>query len=377
MVERGVARKLSEREMMDWPGAVFYISHLAVQNPKSESTPVRIVFNYSQKCEGISLNDALAKGPYSYLNSLLGILLRWREGHAVVIGDIKKMFNSIEISEADQHCHRFLWRDIDITREPDTYVITRVNMGDRPAPAISTEAILKTADMFQTTYPHVKRLLYHSTYVDDIIKSTMHIDEAKALARDTELVLSKCGFIIKGWLFHNPSDDESHSQTRVLGVEWNSATDAKTYDVSVNIPLQMTRRNVLEQVMRIYDPMGILSPFVLNGKILLRRTWELKLGWDDPLPMELRGEWHKFLTDMHILQQYDFNRCLTPKDASGQPSLVLLSDASEKAYGYAAYVRWKLTDGSYWCRLIMAKTKIAPMETLTTPRLELNVEGAQ
>ena len=136
-----------------------------------------------------------------------------------------------------------------------------------------------------------------------------------------------------------------------------------TYDVSVNKPLQMTRRNVLEQVMRIYDPMGILSPFVVNGKILLRRTWELKLGWDDPLPMELRGEWHEFLTDMHTLQQYDFNRCLTPKDASGQPSLVLLSDASEKAYGYAAYVRWKLTDGSYWCRLIMAKTKIAPMET--------------
>lgn len=148
MVERGVARKLAVKEMQDWTGPVFYISHLAVQNSNSESTPVRIVFNSSQKCDGISLNDALVKGPDSYLNSLLGILLRWREGHAVIIGDIRKMFNSIEISETDQHCHRFLWRDMSLDREPDTYVITRVNMGDRPAPAISTEAILKTPTCF-------------------------------------------------------------------------------------------------------------------------------------------------------------------------------------------------------------------------------------
>ena len=171
MTARGVASKLTEKELRDWEGPVLYISHLAVENANSASTPVRIVFNSSQKHNGVCLNSALAKGPDCYLNNLLGVLLRWREGQAVMVGDIRKMFNSIHITEGDQHCHRFLWRDMDTSKEPDIYVITRVNMGDRPAPAISAEAIRKTADLFQDTHPRVSEVLRTSIYVDDIIES--------------------------------------------------------------------------------------------------------------------------------------------------------------------------------------------------------------
>ena len=78
MLQRGVARKLSSEELKSWEGPRFYISHLAVSNPKSQSTPVRIVFNSSQNCYGVSLNSTLAKGPDGYMNNLLGLLLRWR-----------------------------------------------------------------------------------------------------------------------------------------------------------------------------------------------------------------------------------------------------------------------------------------------------------
>ena len=138
MVERNVARKLTREDINNWKGPVFYISHLAVVNTKSHSTPVRIVFNYSQVFQGVSLNSYLAKGPDSYMNNLLGIVLRWREEQEAVVGDIKKMFNSVLLKPLEQHCHRFLWRDLDSTRDPDVYVIQRVNMGDKPAPAIST-----------------------------------------------------------------------------------------------------------------------------------------------------------------------------------------------------------------------------------------------
>ena len=63
MMERGVARKLCQRELQEWSGPKFYISHLAVVNTRSHSTPVRIVFNSSQVCQGMSLNSCLAKGP--------------------------------------------------------------------------------------------------------------------------------------------------------------------------------------------------------------------------------------------------------------------------------------------------------------------------
>ena len=129
MVERGVARKLSPQELTNWTGPSFYISHLAVVNPRSNSTPVRIVFNSSQTHEGVSLNSCLVKGPDSYMNNLIGILLRWREEKVAMIGDIRKMLNAVHLKALEQHCHRFLWQNLEQHRPPDVYIIQRVNMG--------------------------------------------------------------------------------------------------------------------------------------------------------------------------------------------------------------------------------------------------------
>ena len=62
-------------------------------------------------------------------------------------------------------------------------------MEDKPAPAISAEAIQKTATMFQKSYPEVNRLLNQSIYVDDIVESVESMSHALNLAKDTEHVL--------------------------------------------------------------------------------------------------------------------------------------------------------------------------------------------
>ena len=167
MVQRGVSRKLSDEEKRDWRGPQFYISHLAVSNPRSQSTPVRIVFNSSQVYKGASFNSYLAKGPDCYMNNLLGILLRWREEQVALVGDIRKMFNSGLLKPLEQHCHIFLWRDLNTERDPDVYVMNRVNMGDSPAPAISAETLHKTADRFQEDSAAAANLLKKTSYVDD------------------------------------------------------------------------------------------------------------------------------------------------------------------------------------------------------------------
>lgn len=396
MVTRKVARKLSEEEIGKWEGPIFYISHLAVVNPKSSTTPVRIVFNSSQKFHGMSLNSFLAKGPDSYLNNLLGILLRWREEKVVMVSDIRKMYNSIFVTEVEQHCHRFLWRDLE-EREPDIYVIQRVNMGDKPAAAISTEAIYKTADMFQEDYPQVQELLRRSTYVDDIVHSVATVEMARQLSKDTEEILNRAGFTLKGWIFNETSlqpDSETDQQHRILGLQWEPGEDVIKYEAKLNfstkkngvysgsnlsqsevpssIPSKLTRRIVLEQVMKVYDPLGILSPFTLEAKILLRKTWELKLAWDDPLPPGLHSLWIEFFTELFGISKLRFDRCLSPSDKEGTPLLIILSDASDVAYGASAYVRWQLQNGGFWSRLIMAKCRIAPQRRLSTPQMELN-----
>ena len=74
-------------------------------------------------------------------------------------------------------------------------------MGDTPAPAISTEAMYKTADMFETDSPKAANLLKRSSYVDDLIDSQPSTAEALTIARETEDMLAKGGFAVKCWQF--------------------------------------------------------------------------------------------------------------------------------------------------------------------------------
>ncbi|XP_067940663.1 uncharacterized protein [Watersipora subatra] len=152
MVDCGVAKKLSDSDLKSWTGPRFYISHLAVLSPKSKTTCVRIVFNPSQSYQGKSLNSFLAKGPDAYINKLMGVLIRWREESQALVGDIRKMYNSVSIHSTEQHCHRFLWRCLEDSRALDVYTIQRVNMGDKQAGAIVSEALYKTASLFEVDY---------------------------------------------------------------------------------------------------------------------------------------------------------------------------------------------------------------------------------
>ena len=90
--------KLLEDETKNYKGPVHHIPHHAVVRPENKSTPVRIVFNSSPVFQGQKLNDYWMKGP-DLLNSLFGVVLRFREREVSVVGDISKMYHRIIIPE--------------------------------------------------------------------------------------------------------------------------------------------------------------------------------------------------------------------------------------------------------------------------------------
>ena len=141
-----MARKLTKKEIKEYEGPVYYLPHHGVVNPNSSTTPLRIVCNPSMKFHGQALNDYWAKGP-DLINDLLGVIVRFRENWVAFAGDISKMYHSVRISLGDQHTHRFLWRDLKLSVEPEVYIMMVVCFGDRPAGTIATVAMRKTAEM--------------------------------------------------------------------------------------------------------------------------------------------------------------------------------------------------------------------------------------
>ena len=395
MLDRGAARRVTQKELASYKGPVFYLSHHAVMKPGSKSTPCRIVFNSSAKFMGLSLNDCLAKGP-SLLNNLLGILIRFRENPFAFVGDIKKMFHSIDIAQPDQMTHLFLWRDCDLQAKPSTYAMTAVNMGDRPSSTIAQVALRKTAEAAADLYPESAELILNNSYMDDI-PGSVKSEEGELFQRTNELeeILGAKGFKIKKW-YHNckmASGDQPPSKPAslvalsgkdhvpemetegVLGMIWNTHTDALSFK-QVKPPLNgsvCTKRGILSMMNGIYDPLGLLTPFTSQAKTIMRKVWSIepRLGWDSTLPKELESEWTKLLNLFNDILRLSFSRPTCPFDATEPPILVIFSDASIHIYGAVAYLRWTLND-KFVSHLVLAKSRMAPLKTLDIVRLELS-----
>ena len=390
MEEMNFSRKLIKREVEDWKGPVHYVAHHAVLRPEKISTPVRIVFNSSASFNGHALNDYWFKGP-DLLNNLFGVVLRFRENSVAVCGDITKMYHMVAIHPVDQHVHRFLWRNFETDREPDTYVKTVLTFGDRPAPTMVITAMRKTAKMKQDEKPEAAEAIIKNAYVDDICDSVANANEAKKLTTDIDEVLGAGGFQMKKWLSNaqiSPPESpeevilggESHSE-KVLGTVWLPKTDQLSLKVKVEltnlkdsstyIPVKLTKRRILSKLAGIFDPIGAGAAVLVKPKIALQELWQLGLGWDDEVPVEVKRKWMNLFEGMMALNNVHFPRCLTPHDAIGSPILVVFCDASRLAFGACAYIRWKLADGKFGARFVAAKSRVAPLKELTIPRLEL------
>ena len=385
------ARKLSKEEQDRYHGPVHYIPHHAVLRPDKKSTPVRIVFNSSSAFQGHALNDYWKKGP-DLLNGIFGVVLRFREKEVAVLGDISKMYHRILIPEKDQHVHRFLWRDMETDREPDTYVNTVLTFGDKPAPAMAQIALRKTAQENKAGYPEAAEVLTNNTYMDDICESVDTEKEARKLTNDIDTVLKTEGFKVKEWISNKTLQEKDNGDSakeinmfkgdeeKVLGTLWNYKTDKFHFRVAQellkleNSPdhvQKMTKGGILSQVARIYDPIGFAAAFIVRTKIGMQRLWQLGLDGDDEVPLAVRESWISLFQEIKELDSVSFERCLIVVDAVEPPMLCVFADASQDALGACAYTRQRKDDNTYAVKFIAAKSRVSPLKQLTIPRLEL------
>ena len=91
---------------------------------------------------------------------------------------------------------------------------------------------------------------------------------------------------------------------------------------------------LLSQINSVNDPLGLAGLFTVRTKILMRHMWgsDRKLEWDVPIPEEDKENWITFFKDLQDMNQIRFLRCMKPSDATGEPVLIIFSDASQEAY---------------------------------------------
>ena len=137
------------------------------------------------------------------------------------------------------------------------------------------------------------------------------------------------------------------------------------------VELEPTKRAIVSLVGRFYDPLGLLSPIVVQFKIFLQELCEAKLGWDEPLTNDLLMKWNRMSRSLCDGQQvFSTPHCFLGNHAMFDYDLCGFCDSSPKAYAAVVYLRGKTPHGCQ-VSLVASKTQVAPLKQQTIPRLEL------
>lgn len=380
-LDLGHMSKLSE----DSPeGEGFYLPHHAVIKESSLTTKLRVVFDGSAKTEDnpISLNDALMVGP-TIQEDIFALLTRFLTHQYVLTGDIEKMYRQFLIRKEDRKYQRILWKDARGNQQ--TYELNTVTFGLSCAPYLAIRCIHQLAEDEKLQFPIASKIIKRDLYVDDLLTGTDTYEEAETLRNEISNLLSRGGLNLRQWASNEPGLLEglpegsvnlqlrtsNDTTIKTLGLHWNSANDSIVYTVKPIKELpKVTKRTMLSDVAKIFDPLGFLGPVVIKGRMILHKLWLEKSGWDDAIPLNILTEWKTYAAQLTQLNNVSFERrTIIPQAKNIQ--LHGFCDASEKGYGACIYVRSTDTDGKIQGRLLCAKYRVAPIKPATLPRLEL------
>ncbi|XP_065082217.1 uncharacterized protein LOC135704669 [Ochlerotatus camptorhynchus] len=372
--QKQYVRKVTVEEVANAnPQRVWYLPLGVVTNPKKPNK-IRMVWDATAKAGGVSFNDMLLKGP-DPLVSLVDVLLRFREGKIAVCSDIREMFLRILIREVDKWSQCFLWRSSP-EDEVQVYVINIAMFGATSSPCTAQFVKNKNALDYAELYPRATNAIINNHYVDDFLDSVNSVEEAVQLVNQEELNrLGETGSTASKSL----SLDKNEIYERVLGVVWVPSADHFTFDqtglkeVLGSNGAIPTKRQVLRTVMKLYDPLGFVAHFVVQGKILMQEIWRTGTDWDEPIAEQLYELWSRWIELYEMIDEVKVPRCFFGNLLSQEVDEIEVhefTDASVAACACVAYLRMMFSGGS-WCSLVAAKTKVTPLRTLSIPRLEL------
>ena len=410
-ITEGKVREIGEEEMERWHGPVHYVTTFAVLKADSVSTKTRIVSNSAMKnCNSkLSLNDCMWPGPNA-LADLLNCLIFWRSVAVAIMMDLRKAYQAIHTCENELHLRRFLFR-----RDPgdlwQTFGYTRVTFGDVSAGLTLEIAKRKVATAGAHIDPEAAEQVKNNTYVDDSILGGTQEDVNRmrgerigdSYTGTVPRILQRGGMQIKFMAVTGSDDPMEESQLggKTLGVNYSIKSDEVWFTlrpcyysgkvISADLGQELvvldradvralrqgrrpfTRRQALSLVMGVYDPLGLISPALIRGKLLLRRLYSplVSSGWDVDLPEMEKKLWSTWFEELLAPYKAVFPCSTRPTEAVGKPRIAGTCDSSLEAVCASVYVIWRLKGGKSSSLLMLGKCRVAPLHGMTIPRGEL------
>ena len=169
------------------------------------------------------------------------------------------------------------------------------------------------------------------------------------------------------------TDDET---SHVLRLKWNHSRDTLVVSRGTTPDLNrpVTQRVVLSLVSAVYDPIGLVAPYTVTARLLLKDIWRLSgQQWDNILPDDVSKKFLEWAAERPNLSETSIPRCYF-RGTMENVELHVFGDSSQDVFPAVAFLRARMDSNEgteTQLTLFFGKARVAPMKALTIPKLEL------
>ena len=271
------------------------------------------------------------------------------------------MFLQVGVLPCDQPSLRFLWRE-DPTSNVVVHQYTRHIFGAKDSPTCANYALQRTARDNAKEYPEAAKAVLENFYMDDYLDSVESPE--RALIRSKELVhlLHLSGFKLTKFVSNVPDladqiDGSAQStepkvivsskeeSMHVLELKWYHNNDTLVVSRGTNstITKSLTQSLVLSLVSKVYDPIGLVAPFTVGARLILKDIWRVSgQSWNDELPKDTVDKFLAWCVELPRLAEITI-----PRNYFSGPSqhleLQMFGDSSQDVFSAVGFLRAQVT----------------------------------
>ena len=368
---------------------------MVVRTDKTTSA-YRLVVDGARRFSGSCINDLLLPGP-SLIHHIFDVLCRMRLGRYVMTCDVQLMYLNVKVPERDQAylCLFF--------REHEDKPLRVVQLSSHPfglasSPYVAMRAVLRHAQLRKQQYPLAAQAVAEHVIVDDFIVAGDNENVLKETLVQLQALLQEIGMgihkvasnsavvintvepdkVAKSVELGEVSDSTQEHQDglptiKTLGVIWNAKSDQLRVGFKPKyLNSDLTLRNIVSDGGRLFDPLGLVLPVTMGGRLLQQACWAAGGSWDTKLPIDLQNRWKAWAEQASGVDTVTIMRPIARVGVTIQKQrLVVFVDASAEAQAVAVYVQTLMNDGELEARILAAKGRVSSARKQESiPRLE-------
>ena len=161
--------------------------------------------------------------------------------------------------------------------------------------------------------------------VDDLLSGVDTLEEACVFQDNLIETLNKNCFPLRKWSSNEPQlviclpkhlqedikayeiNDKDH-QIKTPGLMWYPLGDHFVHACCSEYVSAITKRSLLSDVSKHFDPIGLIAPVVVVAKVIIQSCWKLDLEWKDAVPDDVSRAYTNWKDDMCSLSQFNIPR---------------------------------------------------------------------